>query len=63
MLTGHRIYAGASPSELITMHVSSPIPKLPSSLSHYQPTLDRLLAKNPEDRFQSASELCGDITL
>jgi serine/threonine-protein kinase PpkA len=63
MLTGHRIYEDANPAELITMHVSAPLPKLPSSLAHYQPTLDRLLAKKPEDRFQSAGELCGDITL
>ena len=63
MLTGHRIYEDANPAELITMHVSSPVPKLPSSLAHYQPTLDRLLAKKPEDRFQRAGELCGDITL
>ena len=63
MLTGHRIYEDANPAELITMHVSAPVPRLPSSLSHYQPTLDRLLAKKPEDRFQSARELCGDITL
>ena len=63
MLTGHRIYEDANPAELITMHVSAPIPRLPSSLAHYQPTLDKLLAKRPEDRFQSAGELCGDITL
>ena len=63
MLTGHRIYEDANPAELITMHVSAPIPRLPSSLTHYQPTLDKLLAKRPEDRFQSAGELCGDITL
>ena len=63
MLTGRRIYEDANPAELITMHVSAPVPRLPESLAGYQPLLDKLLAKRPEDRFQSAADLCGDITL
>lgn len=63
MLTGRRIYEDANPAELISLHVSAPVPQLPESLVGYQPLLERLLAKRPEDRFQSAGELCGDITL
>ena len=36
---------------------------LPERLAGYQPVLDRLLAKKPEDRFQSARELFGLIAI
>jgi len=63
MFTGHRIYEDANPAELISMHVTAPVPKLPSSLAHHQPMLDRLLAKKPAERYQSAAQLCAEITL
>jgi serine/threonine protein kinase len=28
----------------------------------HQPLLERMLAKDPKDRFQSAAELCASIT-
>jgi hypothetical protein len=36
---------------------------LPEPLQGYQPILDRLLAKRPEDRFQSARELFATIAV
>ncbi len=61
MLTGKRIYGSANPAELIHLHVSEPPPRLPEPLVAHQPLLDRLLAKRPEDRFQSAAELCAAV--
>jgi hypothetical protein len=46
---------------VITMHVNAPIPKLAMLLGDYQPVLDKLLAKSPEDRYQSAGDLLADI--
>jgi serine/threonine-protein kinase PpkA len=45
------------------MHVTAPVPRLPDALAAHQPLLDKMLAKEPKDRFQSASDLVGSITL
>jgi serine/threonine protein kinase len=63
MLTRRRIYETAGPADLMRMHVQAPIPTLPSELAAHQPLLDRMLAKEPNDRFRSAAELCASITL
>ena len=61
MITGKKIYDGANSAEVIAMHVNAPPPKLADLLSMHQPLLDRLLAKNPEDRFQSAAEVLTEL--
>jgi serine/threonine protein kinase len=61
MLTGSKIYDSANSAEVITMHVKAPIPKLAVLLGDYQPVLEKLLAKSPEDRYQSAGDLLADI--
>ena len=38
------------------MHITQPVPALPDALGAFQPLLDRLLAKQPEDRFQTGNE-------
>jgi serine/threonine protein kinase len=63
MLTGRKIFESESPANLISMHVNAPRPTLPARLGGYQPILDRLLAKKPEDRFQSARELFALIAI
>ena len=57
MLTGKAPYAGDNASALAYQHVHGEIPRLPKRLAGYQPILDRLLAKRPDARFQSAREL------
>jgi serine/threonine-protein kinase PpkA len=61
MLTGKRIYDSANPADLVRLHVSEPPPRLPEPLAVHQALLDRLLAKQPEDRFQSAAEVCAAV--
>jgi DNA-binding response OmpR family regulator/tRNA A-37 threonylcarbamoyl transferase component Bud32 len=61
MLTGTHMYSGENASQLAYQHVHGEIPKLPKRLSGYQPLLERLVAKRPDERFQSARELFNFI--
>lgn len=61
MLTGSHMFEGDNAPQLAYQHVHGSIPKLPKRLAGYQPLLERLVAKRPEDRFQSARELFNYI--
>jgi serine/threonine protein kinase len=61
MITGTKIYDGANAAEVISMHVNAPPPQLAALLACHQPLLDRLLAKNPDERFQSAAEVLTEL--
>jgi serine/threonine-protein kinase PpkA len=63
MMTGNKIYEHAHSADVIAMHVHAPVPQLSGMLSMHQPLLDRLLAKNPEARFQNAAEVIAEIGL
>lgn len=63
MLTGRRLWADEGTASLIHLHVHGEIPLLPEPLAGYQTILDRLLAKQPENRFQSARELFATIAV
>ena len=57
MLIGQKPYESRSLEELLKKHAIAPIPRLPAQYAHYQPLLDKLLAKFPESRIQSAAEV------
>lgn len=61
MLTRKKPFVGGTPMAVLYMHGNAPIPLLENSLSMYQPILNRLLAKNPADRFASADELLVQV--
>jgi serine/threonine-protein kinase PpkA len=69
MLTGALPYAAPDPFALALKHAKDPIPELPRPLDRFQPVIERLMAKKPEDRLASAEELvrivdripCDDI--
>ena len=61
MLTGSRPYYGASFIDTVMEHISAPIPTLPSHLTRYQKLLEKMMAKNPVDRFASASDMVAFI--
>ena len=63
MLTGQRLWGDEGPAGLIYKHVHEAVPRLPERLAGYQTIIDRLLAKKPEDRFQSARELFATIAI
>ena len=56
MLTGSKPYVGATTDEILEQHRSAALPSLPSELAAYQPLLNKLLAKDPSQRFGSARE-------
>jgi hypothetical protein len=56
LLTGQRMYAAGSLVALFEMHKTAPIPKLPESLARHQRFLERLVAKQPDERYRSAAE-------
>ena len=63
MLTGQRLWGDVGPAELVRMHIHGEIPLLPERLAGYQTIIDRLLAKKPADRFQSARDLFATIAI
>ncbi|MGD9214461.1 MAG: SUMF1/EgtB/PvdO family nonheme iron enzyme [Desulfobacteraceae bacterium] len=62
MLTGQVPYDASETIAIAYKHVHDVVPDLPTSLGAYQPIIDRLLAKEPSRRFQSAQELIAEIT-
>ncbi len=61
MLTGARPYDGDTAIAIMFAHVSRPVPQLPEHLQEYQFLIDGLLAKEPDDRYQSGYDALGDI--
>jgi serine/threonine-protein kinase PpkA len=62
MLSGKKIYDRANVAELVRLHVQEPAPRLPEELAAYQALLDKLLAKSPDERYQSAAEVCQAVS-
>jgi serine/threonine-protein kinase PpkA len=57
MLTGEVPYQGDSYAVVLTKHLQAPLPELPPRFARLQPLLNRLIAKDPRDRFRSADEV------
>ncbi|HEX3368809.1 MAG TPA: Stk1 family PASTA domain-containing Ser/Thr kinase [Candidatus Cybelea sp.] len=61
MLTGSLPFTGESPVTVALKHIGDPVPVIDTHTTEVSPALaaivNRLLQKNPERRFQSASEL------
>lgn len=57
MLTGKKPFEGDTAMAVIIQHRHAPIPQLPVELAAYQPAIDRMLAKDPAERFGSAKEV------
>lgn len=57
MLIGKKLFEGEDTFAVSYAHVHEPPPKLPEEKSALQPILDKLLAKDPDDRYQSADQL------
>ena len=57
MLTGRLPFEAGNTLAVALAHLNDPVPDLPAALAGWQPVLDRLLAKAPEDRYGSAAEL------
>jgi serine/threonine-protein kinase PpkA len=54
LLTGELPFRGTTIAAMLDQHLHAPVPVLPEPLKRYQPIIERLLAKKPEQRFDSA---------
>ena len=61
MLTGKRPFDGNSVIEVAYQHAYDEPPPLPVELTAYQPLLEKLLAKNPDDRYGSIEDFISEI--
>jgi eukaryotic-like serine/threonine-protein kinase len=61
MLIGRKPYTGSTAMEVIYKHKRAELPPIEPRYAAYEPVLRRLLAKAPEDRFQSARELLAAV--
>lgn len=57
MLSGQPPFHGDSGVTVAIKHISEPVPALDPKFSRYQTFLNKLLAKNPDERWQSANEI------
>jgi serine/threonine protein kinase len=56
LLTDEKPFIAKTPMALIYQHINTPVPRLPDNLSRYQGIIDKALAKDPLERYQSALE-------
>ncbi len=57
MLTRRKPFRADNSHAMIHQHLHAPIPLLPAGVAQYQPLIDRLLAKQPADRYDNAEAL------
>jgi serine/threonine protein kinase/formylglycine-generating enzyme required for sulfatase activity len=57
MLTGVHLFDAEDSFTIALCHINDPPPELPPEHARFQPIMDKLVAKRPEDRYQSAAEL------
>jgi serine/threonine-protein kinase PpkA len=63
MLTGEKPYLGATADEILEQHRNAALPTLPSEVGACQPLLNKLLAKDPTQRFGSTREALEALQL
>lgn len=61
MLIGDLPYHGADAFAIAFAHMYEPIPRLPAALMHWQPFIDRAMAKEPADRFSEAETMLAAL--
>ena len=61
MLTREKPYRAENPMAIVYKHRKDAIPRLPQKFAQVQPVLERLLAKDPADRFASAPEAAAAL--
>jgi eukaryotic-like serine/threonine-protein kinase len=62
MLAGRVPFEADSQLSVIYMHINSPPPPVHGVSEPIQAILDRALAKNPDDRYQSSGEMAADFS-
>ena len=57
LVTGKVPFEASDSLAIGIMHMTAPLPQLPSEYRMLQPVLDRMLAKEPGDRYQTGAEI------
>ncbi|MES2400669.1 MAG: protein kinase [Pseudomonadota bacterium] len=63
MLAGKRPFIAESLELLLAKHMNAETPPLPASNARLQPLVNRLMHKDPKQRYASAAELLADLAL
>lgn len=61
LLTGRAPFIADDPLAVGIMHITEPVPRMPSPLEILQPIVDKLMAKTPEERFQTGEDVAAAI--
>lgn len=61
LLLGSNPFKGDSHTETFMNHIQMPLPELPGDLSIYKPLIDRMSAKQADDRFADSAALLAAI--
>lgn len=61
MLTGTKLYQSGDAFSLALKHATAPIPRLPDEMLQLQPLLERLLAKDANDRFENMDAFLKEL--
>ncbi len=61
-LTGKPPFDGEDGFAIAYAHVFEPVPRLPEHLSHWQPLVDRALAKDPAERYTDAEQFVDALS-
>ncbi|MEM9533192.1 MAG: protein kinase [Pseudomonadota bacterium] len=61
MLVGKPPFDADDPFSVALMQINEPCPPLPSEHGHFQPLIDRLMAKDREDRYGQADDFLDDL--
>ncbi|HEX4938569.1 MAG TPA: hypothetical protein VFX11_07845, partial [Candidatus Kapabacteria bacterium] len=61
MLSGSNPFRGKDYGTTVVNQLQMAAPRLPAGQQHWQPIVDRLLAKHPQDRYADAAELLAAV--
>jgi serine/threonine-protein kinase PpkA len=62
LLSGEMPFHASDPLAVAIMHAQDPVPRLPAARRHWQPLIDRAMAKRPDQRFRSAAAMLRALT-